>query len=98
MIRRPPRSTLFPYTTLFRSLEAQLRGQAAVGEKLATAGRLLNEGHIAEAEQAVFQVAHPASALLLNTLGQARARRGEWAHAITNYSRLIQLAPGEQAA
>src|SRR3712207_7114460 len=26
MIRRPPRSTLFPYTTLFRSLQAQLRG------------------------------------------------------------------------
>src|SRR5690242_21395445 len=25
MIRRPPRSTLFPYTTLFRSCEAQLR-------------------------------------------------------------------------
>src|SRR3712207_7699563 len=24
MIRRPPRSTLFPYTTLFRSLRAQL--------------------------------------------------------------------------
>src|SRR3712207_7721140 len=32
MIRRPPRSTLFPYTTLFRSrqpaLEQQQRGQA----------------------------------------------------------------------
>src|SRR2546430_17420981 len=25
MIRRPPRSTLFPYTTLFRSLRAALR-------------------------------------------------------------------------
>src|SRR5260370_16425790 len=25
MIRRPPRSTLFPYTTLFRSRTAQLR-------------------------------------------------------------------------
>src|SRR2546422_2734469 len=25
MIRRPPRSTLFPYTTLFRSLSQQLR-------------------------------------------------------------------------
>src|SRR5690349_24027839 len=25
MIRRPPRSTLFPYTTLFRSRRAQLR-------------------------------------------------------------------------
>src|SRR5437016_11936765 len=28
MIRRPPRSTLFPYTTLFRSLERQAPGQA----------------------------------------------------------------------
>src|SRR5256886_12480534 len=26
MIRRPPRSTLFPYTTLFRSLAAMLPG------------------------------------------------------------------------
>src|SRR5690349_22615451 len=25
MIRRPPRSTLFPYTTLFRSVHARLR-------------------------------------------------------------------------
>src|SRR5258708_22594317 len=30
MIRRPPRSTLFPYTTLFRSVEAAL-GRADVG-------------------------------------------------------------------
>src|SRR2546429_1505817 len=29
MIRRPPRSTLFPYTTLFRSLE-----QTPIGRKL----------------------------------------------------------------
>src|SRR2546422_5332253 len=29
MIRRPPRSTLFPYTTLFRSVaDAQVRGTA----------------------------------------------------------------------
>src|SRR3712207_7716009 len=28
MIRRPPRSTLFPYTTLFRSVDAEL-GQPA---------------------------------------------------------------------
>src|SRR5260221_10962836 len=27
MIRRPPRSTLFPYTTLFRSLKAKLAGE-----------------------------------------------------------------------
>src|SRR2546422_7629964 len=28
MIRRPPRSTLFPYTTLFRSAELQVGGDA----------------------------------------------------------------------
>src|SRR3712207_269466 len=32
MIRRPPRSTLFPYTTLFRSRED---GRVGVGETLA---------------------------------------------------------------
>src|SRR2546427_4492490 len=30
MIRRPPRSTLFPYTTLFRSPGARLRGATVV--------------------------------------------------------------------
>src|SRR3712207_7965139 len=29
MIRRPPRSTLFPYTTLFRSGRGSLRGRGA---------------------------------------------------------------------
>src|SRR3712207_8328408 len=34
MIRRPPRSTLFPYTTLFRSREAlnRVRGDGLVGK------------------------------------------------------------------
>src|SRR4051794_41545859 len=31
MIRRPPRSTLFPYTTLFRSDEAQGEGREHAG-------------------------------------------------------------------
>src|SRR5256886_14261602 len=37
MIRRPPRSTLFPYTTLFRSLAAALVASADAGY-LARAG------------------------------------------------------------
>src|SRR5687768_17776347 len=32
MIRRPPRSTLFPYTTLFRSNSGAVRADAAVAE------------------------------------------------------------------
>src|SRR3712207_7391032 len=35
MIRRPPRSTLFPYTTLFRSLRmCQTLGMQALGQRL----------------------------------------------------------------
>src|SRR2546425_3479094 len=33
MIRRPPRSTLFPYTTLFRSLRNHFALQAGRGER-----------------------------------------------------------------
>src|SRR5438270_6503216 len=32
MIRRPPRSTLFPYTTLFRSVKKELPEYVMVGE------------------------------------------------------------------
>src|SRR3712207_8242763 len=50
MIRRPPRSTLFPYTTLFRSLEARR-------------GLLLVPGHTGEgraaAELLAFLPARP---------------------------------------
>src|SRR3712207_8726989 len=33
MIRRPPRSTLFPYTTLFRSAGPQPLGHAVLGRR-----------------------------------------------------------------
>src|SRR2546430_12740467 len=36
MIRRPPRSTLFPYTTLFRSLTCSGEAYSAVPRKLPT--------------------------------------------------------------
>src|SRR3712207_7130765 len=32
MIRRPPRSTLFPYTTLFRSAEQRLQGEGGIAQ------------------------------------------------------------------
>src|SRR5258708_11755062 len=51
MIRRPPRSTLFPYTTLFRSIRAACPAQAAAriasdGVKSASAPR--SEEHTSE--------------------------------------------------
>src|SRR3712207_8640755 len=41
MIRRPPRSTLFPYTTLFRSARAAAHRAAVVGLAQAVAHRQL---------------------------------------------------------
>src|SRR3712207_7313570 len=38
MIRRPPRSTLFPYTTLFRSGLAQLQPEVLAGHVLDRVG------------------------------------------------------------
>src|SRR3712207_8542259 len=40
MIRRPPRSTLFPYTTLFRS-EGDPRGHELHGQRVADVGGVL---------------------------------------------------------
>src|SRR3712207_8199843 len=55
MIRRPPRSTLFPYTTLFRSEE----GDAI----LHLAGRLVGEGYgqdlVGGREPLIYEVGNP---------------------------------------
>src|SRR3712207_7710696 len=42
MIRRPPRSTLFPYTTLFRSGEQLAHDQALVERQLLRAADLVD--------------------------------------------------------
>src|SRR2546422_7619737 len=42
MIRRPPRSTLFPYTTLFRSLHAR----AGVRRDVGSLRRLIKKGAV----------------------------------------------------
>src|SRR2546426_2260765 len=54
MIRRPPRSTLFPYTTLFRSLEdvlkevaERLKDNYPYGDPL-YAGQMRSEEHTSE--------------------------------------------------
>src|SRR3712207_8631096 len=44
MIRRPPRSTLFPYTTLFRSAATKIGQDGAAGDaRVVLAGQV--EGH-----------------------------------------------------
>src|SRR2546426_9249048 len=57
MIRRPPRSTLFPYTTLFRSLESRAEGQEEVFQR----EEEINDLHIEIDERVISALAlqHP---------------------------------------
>src|SRR2546430_12621415 len=54
MIRRPPRSTLFPYTTLFRSRVAQVEarpddaGARATHERHFAAAHRIDDAHVGE--------------------------------------------------
>src|SRR2546430_12302322 len=48
MIRRPPRSTLFPYTTLFRSLLVQTGRSASIDEGRKRAAECVESGQARE--------------------------------------------------
>src|SRR5437879_10443514 len=62
MIRRPPRSTLFPYTTLFRSddedlaLQASSTSAASETVKVAPAPGLRSEEHTSELQSPMYLV------------------------------------------
>src|SRR3989449_6607780 len=61
MIRRPPRSTLFPYTTLFRSYFRELdyphiQELFALGDTMARAAALRSEEHTSELQSRLHLV------------------------------------------
>src|SRR3712207_9456306 len=80
MIRRPPRSTLFPYTTLFRSHAVGAAAERMIGRTPATisAMRPLRHGVIAD-----FDVTEEMLRYFIGTVFDRR-----WAH-----PRLIICAP-----
>src|ERR1035441_7848558 len=81
MIRRPPRSTLFPYTTLFRSTARVQESYAQIG--LATAfftGTFLarSEEHTSELQS----LRHLACRLLLEKKRPGRFNRRSWGQSL----------------
>src|SRR3712207_7909228 len=79
MIRRPPRSTLFPYTTLFRSLDAEVRGSV----------RRDLRGHLALHEGPCIVVTHdPLDAAVLadRVVGDRKSTRLNSSHANISYA------------
>src|SRR6266496_5572295 len=109
MIRRPPRSTLFPYTTLFRSRSGrpdqaiQLFRQAIEREPgnaealLYLAGALASGGHPADAlpyfERALE--AGPPSTMALNGLGLTCLAVGDTARAEAVFRKSLRLDPNQ---
>src|SRR5256885_8540228 len=71
MIRRPPRSTLFPYTTLFRSLRDTLSYSGYVSTKMHNAER----GNCLQVE--TVPEGHPTIAHRFNSTVGIRARSEE---------------------
>src|SRR5260370_11752805 len=64
MIRRPPRSTLFPYTTLFRSVFSDRHNHASIIDGLTGFGvRYVRYGHNdmadLDAKMSTFDAGHP---------------------------------------
>src|SRR5256885_12233364 len=77
MIRRPPRSTLFPYTTLFRSQAAMDFLELFAGNELCT-----------ERVQALMRqiyLAHPSSAKVTQTLDRKSTRLNS-SHLVISYA------------
>src|SRR2546429_4118301 len=70
MIRRPPRSTLFPYTTLFRSLYADFTGTFVIDP--------------ADKAQAVAISALGMKVAVLPTVMKTRAQKDKLARALLN--------------
>src|SRR6266550_5701375 len=60
MIRRPPRSTLFPYTTLFRSLASRVRAPLEIPRRASSRRRTPNsprsEEHTSELQSRLHLV------------------------------------------
>src|SRR2546427_1990869 len=60
MIRRPPRSTLFPYTTLFRSVESSVADSGAVGIRFRFLRRRTEPGDRKHQQQSAARPGQPA--------------------------------------
>src|SRR5438874_5956658 len=72
MIRRPPRSTLFPYTTLFRS-SAEERGRSARGGRNGARGT----GTVADLNRAAAALLFPTGLSLSALIRAHQLRRAE---------------------
>src|SRR3712207_7588525 len=86
MIRRPPRSTLFPYTTLFRSLD----GKQYIQQRIRSVGIIHDADHFCllrnEVIKSSFCTAEPAEMLQYRLLLDRKSTRLNSSHANISYA------------
>src|SRR2546422_11158845 len=104
MIRRPPRSTLFPYTTLFRSPQRDDREERQErGEQVAVGGRDRERGREGGAHHGRDEEHHPQVAKRVEEeqrrqRRRERQRRQPWRHVPAGDERVQDQAEQELQA
>src|SRR4051794_41700546 len=93
MIRRPPRSTLFPYTTLFRSLTdaiSQLQASIAAGQR-ARSSTLVAEARMSlRSEEHTSELQSPVH-LVCRLLLEKKKKRAGHRGIVTDVQELTEL-------
>src|SRR2546426_1712735 len=87
MIRRPPRSTLFPYTTLFRSGQcaaktSQVRAAVRVGNRVGKAKDLVAVAVVVRSEEHTSELQSPCN--LVCRLLLEKKKKNEVCESVTN--------------
>src|SRR3712207_7371272 len=77
MIRRPPRSTLFPYTTLFRSPVNEVATNGGTGFLIDGKGYLVTNAHVVSGSSTI---------LVQNNKGDRKSTRLNSSHANISYA------------
>src|SRR2546422_7836993 len=95
MIRRPPRSTLFPYTTLFRSTDMQTRSRSldeatrTIGDVRSQADALTTQlGGIAERDRKSTRL-NSSHGYISYAVFCLKKKKPEWRHSIHTASTFI---------
>src|SRR5258708_13748840 len=88
MIRRPPRSTLFPYTTLFRSaFKKSIRGDDNQQNEQLSHNRIVVEGGSAALVLVIFLcILATASIILMAIIQDRKSTRLNSSHQIISYA------------
>src|SRR3712207_8398213 len=93
MIRRPPRSTLFPYTTLFRSNQAaQLRKATAIQDSLLKDTQIIMRDIAEHGDSAVFNYTSKFDGVRLDSLRVSEQEMSQaYAHVTKDQIEAVKL-------